>query len=181
MGQLIVLGIDPGITNLGYGILAFDEGADRLLDTGVLSTKPANKRRRLHAADDFFGRIIDQGQHLLPLVEKYKPRLIAVEAFSAPRNASSAAKLAGSGCMALGLSVGLRIPQVCVHRDDVFQVVGIPNATKEEVIEWAKQRWTQVQWPVASKCEHAADAAAIALTAVRSPANAALTAILQTS
>ena len=44
--HVIVLGIDPGVANTGYGIVAHDRGRLVALDGGVIETPAGPGRRR---------------------------------------------------------------------------------------------------------------------------------------
>ena len=65
-----ILGIDPGIGTMGYGVIDFDRGNFVTVDYGVVKT---NK-------DDVLPkRLLDLESALLELINKFKPDEIAVE------------------------------------------------------------------------------------------------------
>lgn len=37
---MIILGIDPGLASMGFGLISYDNVKVRMVDYGVLSTKP---------------------------------------------------------------------------------------------------------------------------------------------
>ncbi|MGN0795557.1 MAG: crossover junction endodeoxyribonuclease RuvC, partial [Christensenellales bacterium] len=65
-----ILGIDPGIGTMGYGVIDYDRGSYFTVDYGVVKT---NK-------DDVLPkRLLDLENALISLIEKFKPDRIAVE------------------------------------------------------------------------------------------------------
>jgi crossover junction endodeoxyribonuclease RuvC len=65
---MIILGIDPGTTRAGYGIIE-SRPKPKLIECGILkvSSKEADQR------------ITEAAKHFRSLIKKYKPELVAVE------------------------------------------------------------------------------------------------------
>ncbi len=81
---MIIIGIDPGLSRLGYGIINIQGQATTLLTCGVHQTKPATPMaERLHA----------HYQKLAKLLKEYTPEAIALEKIFVHINPSSALKL----------------------------------------------------------------------------------------
>ena len=78
---MIVLGIDPGLAIVGYGVIESQKGRVRPLDYGVINT-PAGMRTPLRL------QMIHKG--LLALFEKFKPDEIAVEELFFSNNKTTA-------------------------------------------------------------------------------------------
>jgi crossover junction endodeoxyribonuclease RuvC len=78
---VITLGIDPGTSVCGFGVIAFDDGALRLVDAGVIRTDASDsdgeRLRRLHAA-------------LATLLDQHRPQRVGVERLFFQRNVQTA-------------------------------------------------------------------------------------------
>ncbi len=78
---MIALGIDPGTAVCGFGVVALDRGALRLVDAGCIRTDAdetdAERLRRLHAA-------------LRTIVAEHRPERIAIERLFFQRNVQTA-------------------------------------------------------------------------------------------
>jgi crossover junction endodeoxyribonuclease RuvC len=67
---LIILGIDPGIAIMGYGIIKSETGKINILDYGaIITSKDDSTPERL--------QLLETG--ILQIIEKYKPDEIAIE------------------------------------------------------------------------------------------------------
>jgi crossover junction endodeoxyribonuclease RuvC len=92
MHGVIVLGIDPGSAVCGYGVVALESGALRLVDAGIVRTEPGpgdgERLRRLHGA-------------LGELVAQHRPELIGIERLYFQRNVQTA--------MAVGQARGIAL------------------------------------------------------------------------
>ena len=68
--HVIVLGIDPGVANTGYGVVAHHRGRLVALDGGVIETSPGQDAgARLAAIHERVGALMDE----------YSPDAMAVE------------------------------------------------------------------------------------------------------
>ena len=79
---MIVLGIDPGVANTGYGIVAHDRGRLVALDGGVIETRRGHGRGRAPGAHP---RAASS-----ELLDAYRPDAVAVEDLYFGANARSA-------------------------------------------------------------------------------------------
>lgn len=92
---MIILGADPGFAS--FGISAVDiapSGAASFAYAEVIRTKPSAKKRNVRATDDATERARHISQRVTRAFALLKPRAVCAEAFSQPRNASAAAKVA---------------------------------------------------------------------------------------
>ena len=81
---MLVLGIDPGATATGYGLIVRTDGALRAIEYGSISTSSADPfPSRLQL---IFGRIAD-------LIRRHEPDTAAIETLVFAKNAQSAFKL----------------------------------------------------------------------------------------
>lgn len=66
----IILGIDPGIADTGYGVIEVDKGNLKCLEFASIKTFPK---------DSFSNRLKILEQELQKVIDKYKPELASVE------------------------------------------------------------------------------------------------------
>ena len=78
---MIVLGIDPGVANTGYGVVAHQRGRVVALDGGVIETR---------AGTDAGLRLAHIHARVGELIDAYKPDAVAVEDLYFGTNARSA-------------------------------------------------------------------------------------------
>lgn len=78
---MVVIGIDPGVANTGYGIVESRGSALLALDGGVIKTKSAQP------LEIRLAQISDQIQELL---DKYNPEAMAIESIYFGKNVESA-------------------------------------------------------------------------------------------
>ena len=124
-----ILAIDPGFASLGYSVIDVDGDVREL---GVLRTKPSPKRRRVRSVDDSERRLKELFSALDQILQSHDPALVCLEAFSAPRHASVAAKLALVYGMLLTMAHHRQIPIRSVTPQEVKRdVCGSRNASKD--------------------------------------------------
>jgi crossover junction endodeoxyribonuclease RuvC len=150
--HVIVLGIDPGVANTGYGVVAQHQGRLVALDGGVIETRPGlDAARRLADIHESVARIIDD----------YRPDALAVEDLYFGANARSAFAV-GQARGVVMLAAGQRaVPTASYTPQQVKAAVcGSGKAEKDQV-----QRMVQVllALPDLPKPDHAADALAVAI------------------
>lgn len=163
-----VLGIDPGFRSLGWAIIEYDGSLAKCVEAGVIRTQKS--KHKIPVWQDNQARCKTIGEDLKNVCTSYNIKLIAVEAESWTRTSSD--RVIG---MARGLIYGLAVdnwPLTQWHPKDVKQeLTGKKSASKTEITEWLCDNI-----PGASKYlmripktqrEHAADAAAIALTEIK--------------
>lgn len=151
---MIILGLDPGLANTGYGAICCDTRVPRLHSVGAVRTTPHEQVPK---------RLFQIHSDLTILVHKLKPDLVALE------NAFSLVKYPKAGIV-LGGVIGVIYLTMFQHHLPVFDVtpreiknclVGSGSATKNQ-IKAAVERVLTID-NVSSF--HAADALAVALTA----------------
>ena len=69
---MIIIGIDPGLARVGYGIIEATNGNKRLLDCGIIETPKDNSEEK---------RLLEIFQDLQNLINKWEPNYAAVEKF----------------------------------------------------------------------------------------------------
>ncbi|PKM91698.1 crossover junction endodeoxyribonuclease RuvC [Candidatus Falkowbacteria bacterium HGW-Falkowbacteria-1] len=80
-GNKIVLGIDPGFADTGFGVLEVDGSKIKCLEFGSIKTAPK---------DIFVDRLKKIDKALQEIVNKYKPSLVSVEKIFFNNNAKTA-------------------------------------------------------------------------------------------
>ncbi|MBE0479646.1 MAG: crossover junction endodeoxyribonuclease RuvC [Dehalococcoidia bacterium] len=146
-----VLGIDPGIALMGYGVIENEDGRLTAIDFGCFSTTPAEP----HA-----GRLRFLYEHLTALIDKHQPSEAAVELFVA-RNLKTALIVGQARGVALLAAANRDIPVYEYSPLDVKQsVTGYGRGSKEQVQELVK---LQLGLDAIPRPDDAADALAIAL------------------
>ena len=149
---MIILGIDPGITSTGYGIIRLQDGGSTLEDCGAIKSKTKEAfPHRLNAIYEGISRIIST----------YKPDLIAIEDVFYGKNVRATLSIGQARGVAILASVraGIEISEYS-PREVKKSVVGSGAASKEQV-QFMVKELLQLEQPPSSL--DAADALAVAL------------------
>jgi crossover junction endodeoxyribonuclease RuvC len=120
-----VLGVDPGTSATGYGLVARQKGGYRLEECGVI---------RPTSGDPLAGRLVEIHRALAEVLERLEPEAVAVEGVFYGQNARTAAVLGHARGVAV-MTAALRGGQVAEYSPSRIKkaVVGTGNATKEQV------------------------------------------------
>lgn len=160
----MILGIDPGVANVGWGILRNrDEESTnlrvnesgRLVSYGVIGTKKTdNGGRRL--------KLIADG--LREIIKKYPIEVVAVESLYFAKNAKSAIRVAEAiGVIKLVASeMGVEVRELTPLQVKMA-LVGYGRAEKRQV-EFMVKKMLEIEQDI--KPSHAADAVAVAVAAM---------------
>jgi crossover junction endodeoxyribonuclease RuvC len=149
---VIVLGIDPGLANTGYGVVAQHKGRLMALDGGVVETAPGREAAaRLAAVFERIGALMDE----------YRPDALALEDVYFGVNARSAFAV-GQARGVVMLAAGQRgIPCASYTPQQVKGAVcGSGRAAKDQVQRMVQ---TLLALPALPRPDHAADALAVAI------------------
>ena len=123
--EKIILGLDPGTTIMGYGIICIKGSAISLLQYGVIHL---NK----YAAHEL--KLKKIFERVLSLVDEYKPDEVALEAPFFGKNVQSMLKLGRAQGVAMSAALYRSIPIVEYAPRKIKQsVTGNGNASKEQV------------------------------------------------
>ena len=152
---MFVVGIDPGLTRCGFGLVASDLTASESFEAraaGVLETDPHDAVEK---------RLTDLHRDLVELIADLKPDAVVVEKVFFQRNARTAIPVAQASGIAIALA-GIRgIPVVQYTSQEVkLAVTGFGNADKAQVQAMVAQRCGLSEVP---KPPDAADALALAM------------------
>lgn len=123
--ERIILGIDPGTTTMGYGVIVQHGTRMRLLVMGVLRlNKYASHALRLK-------KIFDRTTEL---IREYKPDELAIEAPFYGKNVQSMLKLGRAQGVAIAAALNQDIPVFEYSPKKIKQsITGNGNASKEQV------------------------------------------------
>ena len=148
---MIILGIDPGLAIVGWGILSSDRGRVKPIAFGAITT-PAHT--------DIEARLLMIQNDLETLIEKYRPDEMAIEELFFTNNITTGIAVAEARGVILCTAhkMGVRISEYTPGQ--VKQaVVGYGKAEKHQVIAMVK---TLLKLEKAPKPDDTADALAIA-------------------
>ena len=162
---MIILGIDPGLARVGYGVIEVQErapwqpgepraepGVLRLLDCGMIRTDPGSGEGE---------RMVEIAADLRWLIRRWRPELAAVEKFFFYRSSTTISVVQARGVVLMTLA-RFAIPVVEFPPMQIkLAVAGHGHAEKEEVLA-AVMRELDLQQP--PRPDDAADALAVALT-----------------
>jgi len=151
--RMIIFGIDPGSSKLGYGVVDLSGGSLSLVDQGVI---------RAGTRLPFNRRILQIHDGLRESIRRHSPRIVAIEEVFYGRNARTALKI--GECRGIALLVAARAGAEIAEyatRDVKKAVVGNGAARKEQV-KWMIAR--QFDLMPETLAEDAADALALCVT-----------------
>jgi crossover junction endodeoxyribonuclease RuvC len=121
----IILGIDPGTTVLGYGLIHVKNGKLSLLNFGIVQL------HKLPSHPDKLKRILER---LNGLIEEYKPDEMAIEAPFFGKNVQSMLKLGRAQGVAIAACLNHNIPfEEYAPRRIKQSITSNGNASKEQV------------------------------------------------
>ena len=122
---MVVLGVDPGSLNTGYGVVSQSSGVLSVLVCGVIRLNP----RRTHAE-----RIGEIYRELEAVIDDFKPERVALETAFLSRNVQSALKLGQvrGAVIALAMNQHLELHEYA-PREVKSAITGRGSASKEQV------------------------------------------------
>jgi crossover junction endodeoxyribonuclease RuvC len=149
---VVILGIDPGIANTGYGVVRRGGGRVVALDGGVITTaSTAAPERRLAILHERVGALLDQ----------HRPDAVALEALYFGQNARSAFAVGQARGVVL-LAAGQRDTACTDYTPQQVKsaVCGSGRAGKDQVTRMVQALLALPEPPTP---DHAADALAVAI------------------
>jgi len=125
--ERIILGIDPGTTIMGYGIIIIRDKQAELVTMGVL------KLYQLSEHEDKLKKIFDR---TVSLIEEYHPDELAIEAPFFGKNVQSMLKLGRAQGVAMAAALSRTIPIFEYSPRKIKQsITGRGSASKEQVAQ----------------------------------------------
>jgi crossover junction endodeoxyribonuclease RuvC len=147
-----ILGIDPGLARVGYGVIEISGSSQRLLDCGILRTEPGASEG---------ARMLEIARDLRVLLRGWRPDLAVVEKFFFYRSSTTIAVVQARGVLLMTLA-RFRVPVAEFPPMQIKQALtGNGHADKQQVLE-AVMRELDLDSP--PRPDDAADALAAALT-----------------
>ncbi len=127
---MIILGIDPGSTRAGYGVIDFYKNKPVYIDGGIVSVDSKDKNIRLVELERSFEKII----------KKHKPKLVGIERLYFVKNQKTGLEVAQSRGVLL-LSVAKRgLPVFEFTPNEIKQgITGYGSADKVAVTKMVQQ------------------------------------------
>lgn len=152
-----ILGIDPGIAIVGFGLIEADRGKTRLLNYGAITTPAELPLAR---------RLVQIEQDMEELIAQLKPDAIAVEELFFSNNITTGIAVAHGRGIILCTAEKSGVPLYEYTPMQVKQaVVGYGKAEKHQVMDMTRRLLRLDRMP---RPDDAADAIAIALCHARS-------------
>ena len=149
---MVILGIDPGIAIVGYGVVKYENNRFTPIDYGAIETKPTTPT---------VDRLIEVHDRLLEVLDKYHPDVAAVEELFFQHNQTTIINVAQAR--------GALLMALARHRVPIFEYT--PMQVKRAVTGYGRADKTQIQTmmkmllglPAVPKPDDVADALAIAI------------------
>lgn len=152
-----ILGIDPGVAIVGFGVVDSEGGTQRMVQYGAINT-PANT--------PLAARLVQIEQDLTELLQQFKPDEVAIEELFFSKNITTGIAVAHARGVILATVEKAGIPLYEYTPMQVKQaVVGYGLAEKNQVMDMTKRLLKLRSVP---KPDDAADALAIAICHARS-------------
>ncbi|CAN5768553.1 crossover junction endodeoxyribonuclease RuvC [soil metagenome] len=130
----IILGIDPGTTIMGFGIVSISNRKMQLVDLGVI---------RLEKIKDPAGKLKVIFEKTLELVDKHLPDEFAIEAPFFGKNVQSMLKLGRAQGVAIAAALNRNIPIFEYSPKKIkMSITGNGNSSKEQVAAMLQQLLT---------------------------------------
>ncbi|MDR2801690.1 MAG: crossover junction endodeoxyribonuclease RuvC [Prevotellaceae bacterium] len=121
----MIMGIDPGTTVMGYGIIHVSGNVAKLVVLGALA---------LHKYDDHYTKLQRIFERVTQLIDEYKPDELAIEAPFYGKNVQSMLKLGRAQGTAMAAALARQIPITeYAPRKIKLAITGQGAASKEQV------------------------------------------------
>ena len=149
---MIVLGIDPGIATIGFGVVRIEKQKQTVLQYGVITTP---------AGLPLSNRLLQISNDMEELIRQVKPDEMAVEELFFSKNITTGIAVAHGRGVILLAAERLGVPIYEYTPMQVKQaVVGYGNAKKQQVMQMTQRLLNMKQIP---RPDDAADALALAI------------------
>ena len=150
--RVFVLGVDPGLSRCGYGLVRQRGGASQAVAVGVFRTDPSNPTA---------ARLAELQHDLRALLQEHRPAVVAIERVLFQVNARTAIPVAQAAGIAMAEAVAAGCEVVEYSPNQVkLAVAGVGGASKDQV-ERMVQVLLGIQQPL--RPVDSADAVALAL------------------
>lgn len=128
--ERIILGIDPGTTVMGYGIIHHVKNDLRVINLGIIE---------LHKFNNHYLKLQRIFERTIHLIDQYHPDELAIEAPFFGKNVQSMLKLGRAQGVAMSAALSRNIPIFeYAPRKIKLSITGQGNASKEQVAAFLK-------------------------------------------
>ncbi|ABR48491.1 crossover junction endodeoxyribonuclease RuvC [Alkaliphilus metalliredigens QYMF] len=149
---MIILGIDPGIAILGYGIVKYEGNKFKVIDYGAIKT--SSKMATPQRLKEIYLRLDE-------LISEYQPDAVAIEELFFNTNTTTA--------MVVSHARGVAVLAAAIHEKEIYEYT--PLQVKQAVVGYGRAEKKQVQQMIkillnleqAPKPDDVADALAVAV------------------
>ena len=149
-----IIGIDPGLARVGYGIVDEIEGKKIMLDCGIIETESTQKEE---------ARLLEISNDLSSIIKKWNPNNAAIEKYFFYRSSTTISVVQARGVIIMTLGKhNLPIQEFPPMRIKLA-VTGYGHSGKDNVLRSVMHELSLTSPP---KPDDAADALAIALTGI---------------
>ncbi len=149
---MVIIGIDPGLARVGYGIIEVKRNEKNLLDCGIIETKKDHKEEY---------RLLEIFMDLKELINKWRPDCAAVEKFFFYKSSTTISVVQARGVIMMTLgSFNIPISEYAPAQIKL-SIAGSGKATKKDILDSVMH---DLKLDVPPKPDDSADALAIALT-----------------
>jgi len=149
-----IIGIDPGLARVGYGIIDEIEGKKIMVDCGIIETKSTKKEEL---------RLLEIQNDLSSIINEWSPQSAAVEKFFFYRSSTTIGVVQARGVIMMTLGKHHLPIQEFPPMTIKLAVTGYGHSDKDEVLKSVMHELNITSPP---KPDDAADALAIALTGI---------------
>ena len=149
-----IIGIDPGLARVGYGIIDVIGGEKIMLDCGIIETQSTQKEE---------SRLIEISNDLSSILKKWSPESAAVEKFFFYRSSATISVVQARGVILMTLGSHNLSIQEFPPMQIKLAVTGYGHSGKDDVLKSVMNELNLTSPP---KPDDAADALAIALTGI---------------
>ena len=123
---MVILGIDPGLATLGWGVIEAHPGRQRLIEYGCILTTPDQR---------FPERLKQIGEEMRALLRRFQPEEIAFEELFFAKNVTTA--------LNVGAARGVSIAACAEYTDQLYEYT--PMQVKQAVTGYGKAVKKQIQ------------------------------------
>ena len=149
---MVILGIDPGVATIGFGIIRAERGKNTLIQYGVITTPPGIPLSE---------RLVQIYDDMQQLIETFQPDEMAVEELFFSKNITTGISVAHGRGVILLAAEKLGVPVFEYTPMQVKQsVVGYGKAEKKQVMLMTQRLLNMKEIP---RPDDAADALALAI------------------
>ena len=149
-----IIGIDPGLARVGYGIIDEIKGKKIMIDCGIIETKSTQKEEE---------RLVEISNDLSSIIKRWNPNSAAVEKFFFYRSSTTISVVQARGVIMMTLGKYKLPIQEFPPMQIKLAVTGYGHSDKNEVLNCVMHELSITSPP---KPDDAADALAIALTGI---------------